>query len=118
MLINRINPTDVPPKYIIPECFREFNDLVALQTTRTGGVSEGPYSSLNLGMNTRDSDENVHENTLRLCVEAGINPQRLVSSEQVHSTEILTAENPGRYHGYDAFITDKKNLFLCIFTAD
>ena len=118
MLINRINPTDVPPKYIIPECFREFSDLVALQTTRTGGVSEGPYSSLNLGINTLDTAERVHENTLRLCASAGINPTRIVSSVQVHGTEILTAENPGSYHGYDAFITDKKNLFLCILTAD
>ncbi|MEI8186430.1 MAG: peptidoglycan editing factor PgeF [Chlorobiaceae bacterium] len=108
----------MPLNYIIPDCLRKFNALIALQSTRTGGVSEGPYSSLNLGINTLDSAERVHENTLLLCKAAGINPDRMVSSVQVHGTEILTAETPGRYHGYDAFITNKKDLFLCIFTAD
>jgi len=108
----------VSPQYIVPECFREFNELIALQSTRRGGVSEGSYSSLNLGLNTQDSAECVHTNTMRLCKSAGINPQSMVSSVQVHGTEILKAETPGRYQGYDAFITDTKNLFLCISTAD
>jgi YfiH family protein len=106
------------PEYIVPHSFRQFGELIALQSTRTGGVSKGPYAALNLGINTRDSAEMVHENTLRLCAAAGINPERLVSSEQVHGTEILTAEKPGRYQGYDAFITGKTDLHLCIFTAD
>ncbi|MCX6179777.1 MAG: peptidoglycan editing factor PgeF [Chlorobiales bacterium] len=115
---DEIAPHSVPPKYIIPDCFREFNELIALQSTRIGGISKGPYSSLNLGINTEDNPEHVHENTLRLCATAGINPERMVSSEQVHGTKILYAETPGRYHGYDAFITDRINLFLYIFTAD
>ena len=78
----------------------------------------GAYFSLNLGKNTDDSEENVHENTRRLCAAAGIDPECMVSSEQVHGTAILHAEKPGHYQGYDAFITDRKNLFLCIFTAD
>jgi polyphenol oxidase len=55
---------------------------------------------------------------LRLCTAAHINPEYMVSSEQIHGTAILNAEKPGHYRGYDALITDKKNLFLCIFTAD
>ncbi len=106
------------PNLIIPDCLRQYPELIALQSTRQGGVSQGPYSSLNLGINTEDSPEHVHENTLRLCTAAGINPKRMVSSQQVHGTEILFAETPGQYHGYDAFITNKKDLFLCIFTAD
>jgi len=106
------------PEYIVPDCFREYQELIALQSTRNGGVSRDPYASLNLGGNTEDQKENVHENTRRLCTTVGIEPGQLVCSNQVHGTEILYAEKPGQYLGYDAFITDKKDLFLCIFTAD
>ncbi len=105
-------------EYIVPAFFRQYSDLIALQSTRNGGVSEGAYFSLNLGSNTGDEAEKVHENTLRLCAATGIDACQLVSSVQLHGTAILTAEKPGHYQGYDALITDKKDLFLCIFTAD
>jgi YfiH family protein len=108
----------LPAEYIVPGCFHQYEELIALQSARNGGVSEGAYFSLNLGRNTGDESEKVHENTLRLCAARGIDPGQLVSSVQVHGTAILTAEKPGHYHGYDALITDKENLFLCIFTAD
>jgi YfiH family protein len=107
-----------PCGYIIPAIFRKYPGLVALQTTRAGGVSEGMYASLNLGRNTEDRQERVHENTLRLCAAVSIDHEKMVCSEQVHGTEVLVAEKPGQYLGYDAFITNKENLFLCIFTAD
>jgi len=107
-----------PSEYIIPEIFRNYPDLLTLQSTRTGGVSEGMYASLNLGINTGDRPECVRENTRRLCAAAGIEPEKIVRSEQVHGTEILVADKPGAYHGYDAFITNKENLFLSVFTAD
>jgi polyphenol oxidase len=107
-----------PSEYIIPGIFRNYPELIALQSTRAGGVSEGMYASLNLGTNTDDRPECVHENTRRLCAAAGIDHEQMVRSEQVHGTEILLAEKPGAYHGYDAFITNKENLFLSVFTAD
>jgi polyphenol oxidase len=114
----KITPTSGPQEYIIPDCFRQHHELVALQSTRNGGVSDGAYSSLNLGKNTGDCIENIRENILRLCRAANIDPGNMVSSDQVHGTAILTAEKPGHHQGYDALITDKKNLFLCVFTAD
>ena len=103
---------------VIPEIFRNYPGLVALQSTRTGGVSEGAYASLNLGSNTDDRPERVHENRLRLFAAAGIDPATMVCSEQVHGTKVLVAEKPGAYRGYDALITNKNNLFLSVFTAD
>jgi polyphenol oxidase len=38
----------------------------ALFTTRRGGVSEGPYASLNLGLWTDDDPERVHDNRERV----------------------------------------------------
>ena len=105
-------------RYIVPDCFRPYRGLIALQSTRNGGISDGAFSSLNLGKNTGDLDARVHENIRRLCTSADINPECLVTAKQVHGTAILFAEKPGNYDGYDALITDKKNLYLCIFTAD
>ena len=105
-------------QYIVPDCFRSCRGLIALQSTRNGGISDGAFSSLNLGRNTGDRPERIEKNIQRLCASADINPECLVTSRQVHGTAILFAEKPGNYDGYDAFITDRKNLFLCIFTAD
>ncbi|MEI6756292.1 MAG: peptidoglycan editing factor PgeF [Chlorobium sp.] len=116
--MTRIKQSLDHPEYIVPKCFRGYPELVALQSTRNGGISTAPYASLNLGTNTGDRVENVYENTRRLCATAGIDPGQMVSSDQVHGTAILLAEKPGRYPGYDGFITDKKNLFLSVFTAD
>ena len=116
--MTRIKQTLSPPEYIVPESFRGYRELLALQSTRAGGISNGHYASLNLGSNSGDTPENVTENTRRLCSAAGIDPCQMVSSSQVHGTEILHAKKPGRYAGYDAFITASKNLFLSVFTAD
>ena len=38
-------------------------------STRDGGVSEGPFASLNLGRLTADDSARVDENRSRLCAE-------------------------------------------------
>jgi YfiH family protein len=116
--LNPAKTANPAQQYLVPDCFRKYPDLIALQSYRNGGVSDGNYFSLNLGKNTLDSEENVRENTRLLCAATGIDPECMVSSGQVHGTSILHAERPGHYDGYDAFITDRTNLFLCIFTAD
>jgi YfiH family protein len=47
-----------------------------------------------------------------------IDPARIVSSKQIHSNKVLVAESPQRAEGYDAIITNQKNLFVMIATAD
>ena len=44
-------------------------------STRQGGVSEGPFESLNLGKLTLDEAENVEENRRRLCAAIGVEPE-------------------------------------------
>ena len=36
-------------------------------STRSGGVSQGEFTSMNLSFGRGDSDENVHENYRRIC---------------------------------------------------
>jgi hypothetical protein len=101
-----------------PDIFTGFDTLLALQTTRKGGSSLAPYDSLNLGLNTGDDRRQVENNFDLLCSHLKIDRSNLVFSDQVHGTEILQALEPGGYKGFDAIISDRPGLYLCIFTAD
>ena len=57
-------------------------------STRVGGVSEGPFASLNLGKLTIDREEHVEENRRRLCAEVGADVAKLASNRQQHSAKI------------------------------
>lgn len=59
---------------------------------RAGGVSIGPYSSLNLGASVGDAPEAVAENRARLAVSLGFAPDRLVTTPQVHGKDVLVVD--------------------------
>ncbi len=87
-------------------------------STRVGGVSEGPYESLNLGRMTGDDVERVDENRRRLCAEIGTTPERLALNRQVHSAEVLRAEAGLRGSPADGLWTDERDLPILAFAAD
>ncbi|MCA1683156.1 MAG: polyphenol oxidase family protein [Actinobacteria bacterium] len=57
-------------------------------TTRRGGVSEGPYDSLNLGALTDDDPERVSRNRELLSRALGLDPGNVAMGWQVHGGEI------------------------------
>ena len=59
-----------------------------LMTTRQGGVSQGRYSSLNLGEHVGDDPEAVAANRVKLMDSIGVTPVWL---SQVHGTRVLNA---------------------------
>jgi len=61
-------------------------------STRAGGVSVGPYASLNLGASVGDLPEAVAENRARLAVSLGFAPDRLVTTPQVHGKDVLVVD--------------------------
>ena len=63
-------------------------------STRRGGVSEGPYESLNLGLLTDDDPERVSENRRRLAAAARVDPGAVVMGWQVHGTDMREWESP------------------------
>jgi YfiH family protein len=65
-----------------------------LFSTREGGVSEGPYESLNLGLLTGDDRERVIDNRRRLAGLAGAAPEDVVMGWQVHGTDIREWDGP------------------------
>ena len=76
-------------------------------STREGGVSEGPYASLNLGRMTGDDVERVDENRRLLCAEIGADAERLALNRQVHSTLVHRAEPGARGEPGDGLWTDE-----------
>jgi len=94
------------------------NKLLAIESTRWGGISIQPYSSLNLGAFTNDHKEAVQRNKEILYSDLGINGDQIASSFQCHGNEVLNVIEPGYYEGFDALITNKKDIFLQILVAD
>lgn len=62
-------------------------------TARSGGVSEGPYASLNLAAHVRDDVEAVLENRRILASALGIGENRLVVPNQVHGTDLVFVDS-------------------------
>lgn len=87
-------------------------------TTRLGGVSEGPFSSLNLGRRTGDDVERVDENRRILCSEVGADAGRLALNYQLHSTTINRAEAGARGTPGDGLWTEERGLPILALTAD
>lgn len=57
-------------------------------STRRGGVSEGPYESLNLGILTDDDPRRVARNRERLTGAAGLGRDRIAMGWQVHGADL------------------------------
>ena len=87
-------------------------------STRRGGVSEGPYESLNLGRLTDDEPERVAENRRRLAVEVGTDHQRLAMNRQVHGAVVNRAVAGSRGEPGDGLWTDEPDVPMLKLTAD
>lgn len=87
-------------------------------TTRSGGVSGGPYRALNLGASTGDALEAVRENR-RLVREAlGLDPARVARVQQVHGATVVSARDATPEVEADAIVTDDPAWTLSVSYAD
>jgi YfiH family protein len=61
---------------------------------RSGGVSQGPFASLNLSLAVGDEPAHVRENLLRLARAAGLaGADRLATAKQIHGDRFLLARH-------------------------
>ncbi|GIX06635.1 MAG: laccase domain protein [Candidatus Poribacteria bacterium] len=100
-----------------------------MTSTRTGGVSRGPYASLNLGAHVADSWECVRENRRRFCEALALPPGRLVIGAQCHSATVRWVSSKNGGQGWltpeealpatDGLIAhEEEGLYLGVLTAD
>jgi purine-nucleoside/S-methyl-5'-thioadenosine phosphorylase / adenosine deaminase len=87
-------------------------------TTRLGGVSEGPYASLNLGRQSGDDVERVDENRRIACEAVGADAASLALNFQVHSARVRQAEPATRGERADGLWTDEPGLPILALAAD
>ncbi|MEJ8572226.1 peptidoglycan editing factor PgeF [Microbaculum marinum] len=89
--------------------------------TRHGGVSEGIYGSLNIGLGSRDDPARVAENRGRVADAMEVPRDRLVTPWQSHSAVTLNVERPWTDDDRpdaDAVVTRVPGLAIGISTAD
>lgn len=97
-------------------------------SSREGGVSRGPFESLNLGILTEDRREDVLENRLRLADAAGFDADRVSMGRQVHGAGLdwASAGIPGAYAApgpepppeADGQLTEETDRPLLVLVAD
>ena len=93
-------------------------------STRLGGVSEGPFESLNLGILTADEPTRVVENRQRLCAAVEADPGAATMAWQVHGSRVAEADDrgivtPGTvYERCDGLWTDRPQRTMVLLTAD
>ncbi len=87
--------------------------------TREGGVSTGPFASLNASLSGADDPAAVAENRRRAAAAIGVDA--LVGLTQVHGPDVVVVDEPwppGAGPRADAMVTSRPGLGLAIVTAD
>lgn len=87
----------------------------SLMTTRVGGVSVGPFASLNLGAHVLDDPLDVIENRRRLRETLPADPIWL---NQIHGTQVIQADLASGAPDADASFTRTPNTVCAVLTAD
>jgi purine-nucleoside/S-methyl-5'-thioadenosine phosphorylase / adenosine deaminase len=138
MIVSGDHPPYLPPLTFartlsgvdLPAPFREHNGHITAElpgarilfSTRNGGVSQGPYDSLNLGLLTDDAPENVRENRRRLGEAVGHPWERFCYGRQVHGATVRRATEPPSeqrpYTHEDGQATTLTDAAAIVFVAD
>ncbi len=93
-------------------------------STRQGGVSEGDFDSLNLGILTDDEPDRVVENRRILGKAVGADPETATMAWQVHGARVFEADGRGvvtpgaDFEQGDGLWTEKPGRALGLLTAD
>jgi YfiH family protein len=98
-------------------------------STRIGGVSGGPFESLNLGALTDDDRDLVVENRRRLAAALGFEPGRIVAGRQVHGAALAVHTGPQGPSSFadpggakpaevDGHVVNEPRLAALVFVAD
>lgn len=90
-------------------------ELIQGTLHRAGGVSSGPYDSLNCADYVGDNPNSVAENLSR--IQKKLNFQEIVLAKQEHGDKVIQVDAPS-FPTCDALITNQKNLPILIRHAD
>jgi YfiH family protein len=107
------------PKIINCPNFSEQDNITHAFFTRKGGLSEGIYSSLNVGIGSADEAETVQKNRGIAMASIGYEKKDLHTLYQIHSNKaVLVDNNLSNNTEADGMVTKQKGIVLGILTAD
>lgn len=100
------------------ELLAQFPKLQAAIFSRKGGVSQGPFDSLNVSAEHGDQLDAVHENRKR--VHKILKEKTIIFSQQVHGKEVIEVTNKNLHRKLicDGLMTQKFGLALMTMHAD
>lgn len=113
--------------YLTFPSFTQTGIVSHLFTTRTGGVSKGIFSSLNLSFTRGDEEADVLENYRRVAAVLGCKTEDFVCSDQTHTVNIRKVNKddcgkgvvwPKDYQDVDGLVTNEPGIVLSTFYAD
>jgi YfiH family protein len=111
-------------EYLKAPALDSFDFLIHAFCTRRGGVSKGPFSSLNVSSRGGDDRGSVRQNFERIASAFGFSAGNLLPIHQVHSDAIwivdqrVSSSEGNQPPDFDAVVTGRPAIALCIKTAD
>ncbi len=96
-------------------------------STRIGGVSEGEFATMNFSFDREKKRENVLENFRRFSEAAGFPMEKIVYSDQTHTTNLMKADRTCAgagitrekfFRDVDGMFTKEEGLVLSTYYAD
>jgi polyphenol oxidase len=110
--------------YLQSAVFAECDFLTHAFCTRQGGASREDYKSLNMSFREGDEEFRVLQNWSKLAKTFAIPLEQFLVLNQIHGDNIFVIKPHGSYFSpgdelnYDAIITCRTNIAICIKTAD
>jgi polyphenol oxidase len=110
-------PAEAGPAVAITPDWPAPRGVRAAFTLRSGGVSEGPFASLNVGLHVGDSTMAVGENRARVRALLGL-PAEPVWLEQAHGTRVADLDAEHAPAPADGIVTRRAGTVCAIQVAD
>lgn len=114
--------------YWQPQGIPQPAQVICAFSSRQGGISEGPFCSLNLGLHVGDEPNHVLENRQRFSHALGIDLSHWVAAQQVHGCNVAIVNQRHRGLGaycqetalddVDGLVTADAGVWLSCYYAD
>ena len=107
--------------YLVYPLLEETGIVTHAFSTRLGGVSKGPWATMNLSGTRGDDPEAVEENKRRMARALGVRVGDLTYTHQTHTTNVAVvreADRGTRFMETDGMVTNVPGLCLVTFYAD
>jgi YfiH family protein len=115
-------------QFLTFDIFENYKNVTCCTTTRVGGVSAGPFTSLNLGMRSGDDTRAVRDNRAQLSLMTNAFPDLLTFGRQVHGDNVAVVtgstigsgatETETPIPDTDAMVTNIPDVPLVVLVAD